>query len=119
MNDTKKSREQLVSELNELRRQVAQLRAGEARHKQDEETLVRLASFPEQNPDPVIETDLKGVVTYLNPIARERFPDLQQAGLQHPLLQGLPSIIQTLEEGIEDSVLHELEAGEFVYEQKT
>ena len=84
--------------------------------KRTEEKLVRLASFPEHNPDPVIETDLEGQVSYLNLIARERFPDLQTAGLQHPILEGLESIIPRL--GREVSLIREIEVRGFIYEQK-
>ena len=86
--------------------------------KRTEEKLVRLASFPEQNPDPVIETDLEGAVSYLNPIARERFPDLHTVGLGHPILEGLESIIPRLEEGKEVSLVRELEVRDFIYQQK-
>lgn len=63
------------------------------------DNIGRLASFPEQNPDPVIEVDLDGRVTYLNPVAEERFPDLAEKGLSHPLLAELPTIIAALEAG--------------------
>ena len=53
-----------------------------------EEELVRLASFPEHNPNPIVEIDLEGKVTYLNPVAKARFPELEAAGLQHSMLAG-------------------------------
>ncbi len=87
--------------------------------KRAEEALRRLATFPEQNPNPVIETDLGGKVTYINPVAQERFPDLSAAGLQHPMLDGLEAIIRSLEEGEEESYLRELEVEGHIYEQKT
>ena len=89
------------AELTELGQGVAELEARETEHDRLEETMARLATFPEQNPNPVIETDLEGQVTYLNPVAKERFPDLHTAGLQHPILEGLESIIHTLKEGKE------------------
>ena len=58
-------------------------------------------------------------MTYLNPAARERFPDLQSAELDHPLFQGLESVICQLKKGDDGSVLRELEIGGHVYEQKT
>jgi len=85
---------------------------------EDRATLTRLASFPEQNPDPVVETDLAGVVTYLNPIALERFPDLECRGLAHPLLDGLGPVTEGLAQSGEEAFLRELEVGDFVYEQK-
>jgi PAS domain S-box-containing protein len=57
------------------------------------EELIRLASFPELNPDPVIECTFDGVVTYCNPAAREKFPDLAALGSRHPLLAQSASLI--------------------------
>jgi signal transduction histidine kinase len=96
-----------------------ELAAREAELKRAEESLGRLATFPEQNPNPVVETDLGGKVTYLNPAAQERFPDLSTAGLAHPVLDGLESIIRSLEESEEESYVRELEVGGYIYEQKT
>ena len=64
--------------------------------KRTEAKLVRLASFPEQNPDPVVEIDLDGGLTYLNPIARGKYPDLLTKGLSHPLLEGIEDLIDQL-----------------------
>ena len=86
--------------------------------KKAEEALVRLASFPEHNPDPVVETDFNGNITYLNPLARERFPDLEGAGLQHALLEGLGSIVSELKEGGAESIVREIEIGGSVYDRK-
>ncbi len=48
--------------------------------------IKRLASFPEQNPNPVVEMGFGGELVYSNPAARERFPDLKEKGWEHPLL---------------------------------
>ena len=109
----------MAEELADLRRRIVELEAREAGHTKGETALAQLASFPEQNPNPVIETDLQGAVTYLNPVARERFPDLEEAGLDHPILNGLESAIRTLREAAEDSLLRELQIGDYTYEQKT
>tara|TARA_Y100001960_G_C13982222_1_gene498178 strand:- start:18 stop:425 length:408 start_codon:yes stop_codon:yes gene_type:complete len=69
--------------------------------------LERLATFPEQNPNPVIETDPQGQVTYLNPAARERFPDLPTSGKYHPVLEDLEGVIERLQSGSEESALRE------------
>jgi len=61
-----------------------------------EKDLQRLASFPEKNPNPVIEVSIEGEVSYVNPLARERFPDLPALGPKHPLIDGLPKIIQRI-----------------------
>ncbi|HEY6163054.1 MAG TPA: SpoIIE family protein phosphatase [Bacteroidia bacterium] len=51
----------------------------------NEKDLSWLASFPEQNPNPVIEVSFAGKVTYCNPAAKEYFPDMEERGLEHPL----------------------------------
>jgi hypothetical protein len=52
-----------------------------------------LASFPEQNPNPIVEVDFTGTPFYLNSAAQQRFPDLRLQGLQHPWFAGLEEII--------------------------
>jgi PAS domain S-box-containing protein len=47
---------------------------------------VHRASFPELNPNPVLEVDPEGNITYLNPATRKRFPRLLQQGKDHPFL---------------------------------
>jgi len=116
MKDEAKNKKQLIEELEALRQRLVALETGGTRGQQEQ--LARLASFPEQNPDPVIETDLAGEVTYLNPIARERFADLQSTGLEHPMLEGLEGIVHRLEKSGEEAFLRELKAGNFIYEQK-
>jgi len=55
--------------------------------------LKRLASFPEQNPNPVVELDHNtGQITYLNPAAKERFPELVRLGAVHSLLTGVGNL---------------------------
>ncbi|MBE3088111.1 MAG: GAF domain-containing protein, partial [Chloroflexi bacterium] len=44
------------------------------RHNAEEERN-RLASFPEMNPTPILEVNGEGKVTYMNRVARQRFPD--------------------------------------------
>ena len=108
----------LRQQVRRLRQRVADLEAGAGEAQEDRGALVRLASFPEQNPDPVVETDLAGLVTYLNPISLERFPDLEHQGLDHPLLEGLGAIVENLADSGEEAFLREMEVDDFVYEQK-
>ena len=54
-----------------------------------ETALLRLASFPELLPSPIIEIDLVGTITYLNPAAILTFPEIQEASLNHAILAGL------------------------------
>lgn len=51
--------------------------------------LTRLASFPQLIPNPIIEMDSEGNVTYLNPAASRKFPRLREIGKEHPILAEL------------------------------
>lgn len=53
--------------------------------------LLRLSSFPELSPYPIIELAPNGQLTYLNPAAIQEFPDLGEPDVQHPLLSRLKS----------------------------
>ncbi len=79
-----------------------------------ESALARLASFPELIPNPIIEMDLEGRVTYLNPAAAIKFPKLREIGTQHPILTGLLSVVKNLEK---NSFVREVEVGTEVFEQ--
>ena len=89
-----------------------------ADHRQSEEQLSQLASFSQQNPDPLIEIDFEGKVTYLNPATKDRFPELAAAGPPHPMLQGLRSITRTLTNDGDQPVVREIEFEDSTYEQK-
>ncbi|MBD2440124.1 EAL domain-containing protein [Nostoc sp. FACHB-110] len=59
-----------------------------------ETALARLASFPELIPNPIIEMDLEGNITYLNPAAATKFPKIRDIGQIHPVLAGLLNAVQ-------------------------
>ncbi len=56
----------------------------------------RLSSFPEHNPNPVVETDLDGNVTYLNPAAQELVGHRNRQEGFHPLAQDLGPLLGRL-----------------------
>ncbi len=63
----------------------------------DSEHLIsRMSSFPEHNPNPVVETDLDGNVTYLNPTARELGQIDNPRMSTHPLAQDIGPLIGRL-----------------------
>jgi signal transduction histidine kinase len=76
-----------------------------------------LASFPEDNPDPVLEIDEQGRVTYLNAAAHVRFPDLSRLQAGHPLLEGLAAELSAIRAKEHTSLAREIRIGESIYEQ--
>lgn len=52
-------------------------------------SLKRLASFPELIPNPIVEINFEGEITYLNPAAILQFPELTHRQQEHPLLHNL------------------------------
>ncbi|MBD1833533.1 EAL domain-containing protein [Cyanobacteria bacterium FACHB-472] len=82
--------------------------------KLSESALVRLASFPELLPNPIIEINLSGTITYINPAALIKFPDIQEATRQHPLIADL---IAKLQKNKGKVFVRELQIGNEVFEQ--
>ncbi len=79
--------------------------------------LAHLATFPEQNPNAVIETDMAGRVTYCNPEAANRFPELLLRA-NHPLVAGVLDVVADLRSEGRDSGQREVEFNGSVFEQK-
>ena len=57
-----------------------------------------LASFPELNPNPVVEVNADGSIEYLNPAAKKLFPHLREMGHQHEWLVDLEAIVALLKD---------------------
>jgi two-component system, cell cycle response regulator len=84
---------------------------------QTREELLRLASFPRLNPNPIIEINPAGEITYLNPATERLLPDLRSKGLSHPLLNGLAGLMATLRESQrQEELLREVEILGTTYE---
>jgi len=83
-----------------------------------QQELRRLAALTEQNPHPVIETDLSGAISYLNPAAAMQFPELPAVGADHPLLEDLPRLTEELQRGDREAVVREARAGDRTYMQR-
>lgn len=83
------------------------------------ETEIRwLASFPELNPDPVIELDAEGTVTFANPAAKKALLDLgfpPDPSLFLP--QDRQEILQLLNQGTESQVVREITLGSQSFEE--
>ncbi|MCD6052126.1 MAG: histidine kinase, partial [Verrucomicrobia bacterium] len=84
--------------------------------KRAEERAQWLATFPERNPNPVLELDLdSGVFNYLNPAALRQFPDLPARGIHHPLVKGISEFTAQLAE--KKTVHREHAVGDFCFSQ--
>ena len=83
------------------------------------ETEIRwLASFPELNPNPVIELDARGTVTFANPAAKKVLVDLgfpPDPSLFLP--KDLQEILQLLKQGTESQVVREITLGSQILEE--
>ena len=102
-----------------VRRLVGSGQASEERKKSDAEQIAnRLASFPEYNPNPVVETDLDGNVVYVNPAAREVYGEEQSEGPFHPLARDLGPILGRLMQQGEGFLSREVEVQDAVFDQK-
>jgi serine phosphatase RsbU (regulator of sigma subunit)/PAS domain-containing protein len=80
--------------------------------------LQRLASFPEQNPNPVVEVSLSGDLTYSNPAAARMFPELKQEGIRHALFNKVRAQLDTSDKRAINEFTCEIELGQKVFEQK-
>jgi serine phosphatase RsbU (regulator of sigma subunit)/PAS domain-containing protein len=80
--------------------------------------LARLASFPEQNPNPVIELSLDGKVTYCNPAAKKSFPDLPAKNISHELFRVLREKLDSPDRSEINNYKCEVRIGRAFYEQK-
>ncbi len=78
--------------------------------------LGRLASFPELNPNPIIELNLQCHITYINPAGTRIFPDLGVVGLTHPVLKGLKDSLDYVVNAGVVSVKQEVAVAERVFE---
>ena len=67
-----------------------------------QEEAARLASFPVLNPQPVVEADLNGNVSFANPSAERLFPDLRQSGPDHPWLSDWKTVAERCRQGCEN-----------------
>jgi len=102
----------------ELENANEQLRQEIIERKRAEESFRYLASFPEINPNPVVEVDMAGTIHYLNPAAKELFTDLSTSGIEHPLLAGLESFATALKEKRKSASLRrEVKIADFWYDQ--
>lgn len=80
--------------------------------------LAKPSPRSEEDPNPVVELHITGIVTFMNAAAHATFPDLPMLGSKHPVLDGLPEIISALRDRNLPAVQREVRAGGKVYDQK-
>lgn len=83
--------------------------------KRAEAEIEHLASFPQLNPNPTLEVDQFGCVTYANDAARRVVERLALGDVSVFLPSDLPAIIETLAEKGTDLVYREIPIGDRVY----
>ncbi|MCX6714235.1 MAG: GAF domain-containing protein [Candidatus Uhrbacteria bacterium] len=63
-------------------------------HESITENFPDLASFPEYNPNPLIQLSASGDIQYMNSAAKQLFPDMGMFRMEHPFLKGLEKFFQ-------------------------
>ena len=84
-----------------------------------EKNLSRLASFPEQNPSPIIEVDMNMNVTYFNPAALVHFPDFHEKKFEHIVLHGLKRNFSKFQSGELHNFSEEVKISDKYYDQRS
>ena len=85
--------------------------------KRAEERLAKVASFPMINPNPIVEADLEGNVSFVNPAARRIFPDITDLGPLHPYLANWSDVTAACGNQTLDLPAREVNVGDRWYHQ--
>jgi signal transduction histidine kinase/DNA-binding NarL/FixJ family response regulator len=104
--------------INKLQRDDAYraLRASQMKLEELNIQLLKLASFPRMAPNPILEVDAAGAITYLNPVAEKLFPDMVAKGLEHPLLNGQEIMSAVSAKDGQREAVRETVVGDITYE---
>ncbi len=81
-----------------------------------EKELKRLASFPELNPNPIIEFKKNGTITYANSASVKLFPSILDMNSKHEIFSNLDEEYSDLEN--HHKLIRNIEVGDSTYEQK-
>ena len=83
-----------------------------------QKNLSRLASFPEQNPSPIIEVDIEKNITYLNPACIIHFPEISFLKFDHQALHNLNKNFKKFKTGELIKYEEEIKIGNRYYAQR-
>ena len=79
--------------------------------------LARLSSFPELNPADIVELNLERQLFYMNPAAREHFPEWQTSDFTSPLLDDVAELWNILIHNEGRPHVREIKVGDIWYQQ--
>jgi PAS domain S-box-containing protein len=85
--------------------------------KKAEERLEYLASFPERNPNPVMEVSLDGQIRYTNSATGQLFPELRKLNTSHAWLTDWETTTLPFRQGLNKTILRDVEVGGKYYQQ--
>lgn len=88
-----------------------------SRRKDYEDQITWLASFPENNSNPVLELTCDGRLVYSNPATKKIFPELHTQSSEHPLINNWMTIKEKLSQSEKNNVIREVQVGENFYLQ--
>jgi len=108
----------ISSQMHELKRVREEAQEAVKAKLEGEAQLQRLASFPENNPNPIIEVNGEGHVQYMNPAARIIYEEQSPPSETHPLIHDLSSIIDKLKTGNQRSYNREIYTDLIIYDQE-
>ncbi|MGA2090632.1 MAG: PAS domain S-box protein [Endomicrobiales bacterium] len=74
-----------------------------------EERIKWLSTFPENDPNPIVEVDAAGNITYANESAKQFFPDLVDTEGKHPFLEDIQSVFMQQKSAREKKIVKEIE----------
>ncbi len=112
--------ERMVKEVNEEGKasRIVGIDQDITERKVSEEENTWLASFPQISPEPIVEADISGSISYTNRAANEVFPDLKSSGLQHQFFSGWQELFRVLEEKPSKLFTRELKIQGHWYQQR-
>jgi K+-sensing histidine kinase KdpD len=110
--------EELVKQrTSELEKANLDLKLEINERKRVEAEISHLASFPELNPDPVLEIGISGNIKYANPVAQIVFSELTKLESDHPFLANWQTITGKLQNSGVPSFSRDIQVGESWYDQ--